>query len=79
MKSDEIEHVNGKMLEKLVGKSPFLVVFFYDGDCDDDDDNCAAILEKLEELDDQLDIYGIDMVKGNLIHSKTYWLKILII
>lgn len=61
---DEIEHVNAKMLDKLVKKSPFLVVFFFEGDCDDDDDNCAQILEKLEELDDELDHFGIDLVKG---------------
>ena len=59
---DEIEHVNGKMLEKLIQKSPFLVVYFYSEDCEDDDDNCAEILEKLEELDDELDHFGIDFV-----------------
>lgn len=65
---DEIEHVNAKMLDKLVKKSPFLVVFFFEGDCDDDDDNCAQILEKLEELDDELDHFGIDLVKGGTIN-----------
>ena len=60
---DEIEHVNAKMLDKLVQKSPFLTVYFYEGDYNDDD-NCAQILEKLEELDDELDHFCIDLVKG---------------
>ncbi|CAG7689960.1 unnamed protein product [Allacma fusca] len=59
--ADEIEAVNSRMLEKLVGSSPFLVVFFYDEEeCGEECDN---ILLVLEEIDDEADAYGIDMVK----------------
>lgn len=59
--ADEIEAVNFKMLQKLVDSSPFLAVFFYDEDeCEEECDN---ILLGLEEVDDEADAYGIDMVK----------------
>jgi thiol-disulfide isomerase/thioredoxin len=57
----EIEAVNHRMLEKLVESSHFLAVFFYDEDeCEEECDN---ILLALEEIDDEADAYGIDMVK----------------
>ncbi|XP_021959977.1 uncharacterized protein LOC110855885 isoform X3 [Folsomia candida] len=59
--ADEIEAVNLKMLEKLVDSSPFLAVFFYDED--DCEEECENILLGLEEIDDEADAYGIDMVK----------------
>lgn len=58
---DEIEDVNGRMLDKLVDESPFLVVFFYDDDCAE----CDEVLKELEKIDDDLDHYGIDFVKVN--------------
>jgi len=58
---DEIEDVNARMLEKLVEESPLLVVLFYDDDCIE----CADVLAELEEIDDELDVFGIDFVKVN--------------
>ena len=42
--ADEIEDVNGRMLEKLIDDSPFLAVLFYDEECDD----CDEVLKELE-------------------------------
>ncbi|KAF0304189.1 hypothetical protein FJT64_023969 [Amphibalanus amphitrite] len=47
------------MLERLLDESPFVAVFFYDEECSD----CGAILEELENIDDEADMYGIDFVK----------------
>ena len=58
---DEIEDVNARMLEKLVDESPLLVVLFYDDDCLE----CPDVLAELEEIDDELDVFGIDFVKVN--------------
>jgi len=59
--ADEIEAVNLRMLQKLIDSSPFLAVFFYDEvECEEECDN---ILLGLEEIDDEADAYGIDMVK----------------
>ncbi|RWS17098.1 thioredoxin-like protein 1, partial [Dinothrombium tinctorium] len=58
---DEIEDVNGRMLDKLVDESPFLVVLFYDDECPD----CEEVLFELEKIDDELDVFGIDFVKVN--------------
>ena len=58
---DEIEDVNARMLEKLVDESPLLVVLFYDNDCIE----CPDVLAELEEIDDELDVFGIDFVKVN--------------
>ncbi|KOB72664.1 Protein disulfide-isomerase A5, partial [Operophtera brumata] len=58
--ADEIESVNDRMLERLLQESPLLVVFFYD---DDDCSECEEILEALEEIDGEVDQYGIDFVK----------------
>jgi hypothetical protein len=62
---DEIEHVNHRMLEKLIQESPFLVVYFYEDGCDESDESCETILENLEQIDDELDVFGIDFVKIN--------------
>ncbi|TRY76604.1 hypothetical protein TCAL_03494 [Tigriopus californicus] len=56
---DEIEAVNIRMLEKLLDSSPFLAVFFYDEDCIE----CDALLEALEHIDDEADMFGVDFVK----------------
>ncbi|XP_065225798.1 uncharacterized protein hlk isoform X2 [Planococcus citri] len=57
--ADEIEEVNSRMLERLLDESLFLAVFFYDKDCED----CDDILEELEIIDGEADLFGIDMVK----------------
>ncbi|XP_059615096.1 uncharacterized protein LOC132260781 isoform X3 [Phlebotomus argentipes] len=56
---DEIEEVNDRMLERLMEESSLLVVFFYDEDCDE----CEEILEELELIDGEADLFGIDFVK----------------
>ncbi|KAK9727391.1 hypothetical protein QE152_g19195 [Popillia japonica] len=57
--ADEIESVNERMLARLLSESPFLAVFFYEDDCPE----CDEILEKLEEIDGEADLFGIDFVK----------------
>ncbi|XP_067631588.1 uncharacterized protein hlk isoform X13 [Eurosta solidaginis] len=57
--ADEIEEVNERMLERLMAESTLLVVFFYDEDCAE----CEEILEDLEEIDGEADMFGIDFVK----------------
>ncbi|KAF5307260.1 hypothetical protein FQR65_LT06976 [Abscondita terminalis] len=57
--ADEIESVNARMLIRLLNESPLLAVFFYDEDCPE----CDEILEQLEEIDGEADLFGIDFVK----------------
>ncbi|RZF41690.1 hypothetical protein LSTR_LSTR011625 [Laodelphax striatellus] len=57
--ADEIEEVNSRMLERLLDESLFLAVFFYDEECPE----CEDILEELEVIDGEADLFGIDMVK----------------
>ncbi|XP_065366807.1 uncharacterized protein hlk isoform X2 [Calliphora vicina] len=57
--ADEIEEVNDRMLDRLMAESTLLVVFFYDEDCAE----CEEILEELEEIDGEADMFGIDFVK----------------
>ncbi|XP_018054333.1 PREDICTED: uncharacterized protein LOC108691185 isoform X2 [Atta colombica] len=57
--ADEIESVNDRMLERLLDESPFLAVFFYDEDCPE----CDDIMEALEKIDGEADLFGIDFVK----------------
>ncbi|XP_034174484.1 hulk isoform X1 [Osmia lignaria lignaria] len=57
--ADEIESVNDRMLERLLEESPFLAVFFYDEDCPE----CDEIMEALEKIDGEADLFGIDFVK----------------
>ncbi|XP_063985201.1 uncharacterized protein LOC135166658 isoform X2 [Diachasmimorpha longicaudata] len=57
--ADEIESVNDRMLERLLDESPFLAVFFYDEDCPE----CDEIMEALEQIDGEADLFGIDFVK----------------
>ncbi|XP_034934946.1 uncharacterized protein hlk isoform X3 [Chelonus insularis] len=57
--ADEIESVNERMLERLLDESPFLAVFFYDEDCPE----CDEIMESLEKIDGEADLFGIDFVK----------------
>ncbi|KAI1286795.1 Protein disulfide-isomerase A5 [Halotydeus destructor] len=58
---DEIEDVNGRMLDKLADTSPLLAVYFYDDECTD----CPEVLASFENIDHELDVYGIDFVKVN--------------
>lgn len=60
--NDEIEDINGRMLDKLIDSSPFLAVLFYDDDCGS---QCSKVLHELEKIDDDTDLYGIDFVKIN--------------
>uniref|UniRef100_A0A034VRB6 Thioredoxin domain-containing protein n=1 Tax=Bactrocera dorsalis TaxID=27457 RepID=A0A034VRB6_BACDO len=57
--ADEIEEVNERMLDRLMAESTLLVVFFYEEDCAE----CEEILEELEEIDGEADMFGIDFVK----------------
>ncbi|XP_055320480.1 uncharacterized protein LOC129577457 isoform X16 [Sitodiplosis mosellana] len=57
--ADEIEEVNDRMLERLLDESSLLVVFFYEEDCAE----CEEILEELEQIDGEADMFGIDFVK----------------
>ncbi|XP_017491671.1 PREDICTED: protein disulfide-isomerase A5-like [Rhagoletis zephyria] len=59
--ADEIEDVNGRMLEKLINDKPFLAVLFYSKECAD----CEEAIKSLENIDDEADIFGIDFVKVN--------------
>jgi hypothetical protein len=70
---DEIEHVNYRMLDKLIQESPFLVVYFYEDNCDGSDENCETILANLEQIDDELDVFGIDFVKINDPEALRQW------
>ncbi|XP_061377517.1 uncharacterized protein LOC116766670 isoform X6 [Danaus plexippus] len=58
--ADEIESVNDRMLERLLYESHLLAVFFYD---EEDCPECQDILEALEQIDGEVDQYGIDFVK----------------
>ncbi|XP_061710948.1 uncharacterized protein LOC133520506 isoform X8 [Cydia pomonella] len=58
--ADEIESVNERMLERLLVESHLLVVFFYD---DEDCQECEDLLESLEQIDGEVDQFGIDFVK----------------
>ncbi|KAF7496675.1 Protein disulfide-isomerase A5 [Sarcoptes scabiei] len=59
--ADEIEDVNGRMLEKLIQSKPFLAVLFYASECSE----CEEAIEALEGIDDDVDGFGIDFVKVN--------------
>ncbi|KAG7154498.1 disulfide-isomerase-like 2 [Homarus americanus] len=58
---DEIEHVNPAMLDQLVAQSTYLAALFYEDDCPD----CEQVLQELENIDDEVDMFGIDFVKIN--------------
>nr|XP_045619933.1 uncharacterized protein LOC123771446 isoform X12 [Procambarus clarkii] len=57
----EIEDVNIRMLNHLMDESPFIAVLFYEDDCPD----CEQVLQELENIDDEVDMFGIDFVKIN--------------
>ncbi|XP_045120692.1 uncharacterized protein LOC123510033 isoform X11 [Portunus trituberculatus] len=58
---DEIEHVNPAMLDQLVAQSTYLAALFYEDDCSE----CEQVLHELENIDEEVDMYGIDFVKIN--------------
>ncbi|XP_063877627.1 uncharacterized protein LOC135109832 isoform X3 [Scylla paramamosain] len=58
---DEIEHVNPAMLDQLVAQSTYLAALFYEDDCTE----CEQVLHELENIDEEVDMYGIDFVKIN--------------
>ncbi|XP_017305329.1 uncharacterized protein LOC103525042 [Diaphorina citri] len=56
---DRIELITRVMLETMVEETQYLAVYFYKLNCN----ICDQILEGLEKVDDECDIYGIHMVK----------------
>lgn len=58
-----VESVNKNMLQKLIDNNPFVAVLFlqYEDDCLD----CEQVLRELENIDEQVDQFGIDFVKIN--------------
>jgi len=58
---NEIEDVNRKMFEKLLETNEFMVVYFYENNCNE----CTEILEALEVIDDEVDALDITFVKIN--------------
>ncbi|XP_055953591.1 uncharacterized protein LOC129989201 [Argiope bruennichi] len=56
---DDIEEVNGKMLEKLVEKHQLIAVYFYEEECE----VCLDILKDLEEIDEEANLFGVKFVK----------------
>ncbi|KAG9509996.1 Ceramide transfer protein, partial [Fragariocoptes setiger] len=66
---DEIEEVSGKMLAKLIERSPFLAALFYDDDCV----QCPEVIDGLERIDSEADIFGIEFVKINDFHAARKW------
>ena len=59
--SSVIEEVTDEILEELVKDHEYVAVFFR-GPCDEETDDCDAVLAKLESIDDDLDEIGILMV-----------------
>ncbi|KFM83632.1 Hypothetical protein disulfide-isomerase, partial [Stegodyphus mimosarum] len=57
--SDEIEDVTDKVLQHMIKKTHELAVLFYDND----DEASSAILQELENIDDDADKLGIPFVK----------------
>ncbi|XP_055526874.1 uncharacterized protein LOC129719507 isoform X3 [Wyeomyia smithii] len=56
---DRIELITRVMLESMVEETQYLAVYFYKINCN----ICDQILEGLEVIDDELDVFGIHMVK----------------
>ncbi len=56
--------------------TPFLktLIFFFDMFPDDEDcAECDVILESLENIDEEADIYGIDFVKNDEAHAARHF------
>lgn len=56
---DRIELITRVMLESLVEDTQYLAVYFYKQNCH----ICEEILEELEKIDDECDVYGIHLVR----------------
>ncbi|XP_046997402.1 uncharacterized protein LOC124612943 isoform X1 [Schistocerca americana] len=56
---DRIELITRVMLEEMVEKTQYLAVYFYKASCH----ICDEIIEGLEHIDDECDVFGIHMVK----------------
>ncbi|KAE8748867.1 hypothetical protein FOCC_FOCC004461 [Frankliniella occidentalis] len=56
---DRIELITRVMLEAAVESTQYLAVYFYKSNCH----TCDLILDGLEKVDDECDVYGIHMVK----------------
>lgn len=56
---DRIELITRVMLENLVEDTQYLAVYFYKDSCH----ICEQILEDLEKIDDECDVYGIHLVR----------------
>eukprot|EP00092_Neocalanus_flemingeri_P058940 GFUD01070340.1.p1 GENE.GFUD01070340.1~~GFUD01070340.1.p1 ORF type:complete len:2430 (-),score=751.56 GFUD01070340.1:121-7410(-) len=59
--SSVVEEVTDEILEDLIKDHEYVAVFFR-GKCDDEEDDCDAVLGKLESIDDDLDEIGILIV-----------------
>ena len=79
-----MEEVTDEILEELIKDHEYVGVFFR-GPCDEETDDCDAVLAKLESIDDELDEIGILLVttadkevsraNGNLTDLLNYNLK----
>ncbi|XP_063702540.1 uncharacterized protein LOC134832452 isoform X2 [Culicoides brevitarsis] len=56
---ERIELITRVMLESMVDETQYLAVYFYKPNCN----ICDQILERLEQIDDECDVFGIHMVK----------------
>ncbi|KAG9509760.1 Protein disulfide-isomerase A5, partial [Fragariocoptes setiger] len=68
---DEIEKVNGVMLDKLIDSSPFLAVLFYTDQ--EECKQCDEIIAELEKIDESVDLSGIDFVKTSDAQAARKW------
>ena len=59
--SSVVEEVTDEILEELIKDHEYVAVFFR-GPCDEEEDDCDAVLAKLESIDDDLDEIGILIV-----------------
>ena len=59
--SSVIEEVSDEVLENLIEDHEYVSVFFR-GSCDEEGEDCDAILARLESIDDNLDEIGVLLV-----------------
>ncbi|KAK8738956.1 hypothetical protein OTU49_003758 [Cherax quadricarinatus] len=57
-----IEEINGAMLHLILARTPLMAVLFTN---EDDCPDCEQVLQELENIDDEVDMFGIDFVKIN--------------
>ncbi|XP_050711802.1 uncharacterized protein LOC126995938 isoform X4 [Eriocheir sinensis] len=58
----DIEDVNVRMFDAILGKSHHVAAFFLN---EDDCSDCEQVLRELENIDEEVDMFGIDFVKIN--------------